>query len=216
MENNPIMNYIDEEKFYKIYKSHKTILEKLEDEGYDNVNKEKLTFEEFYNKYYNDSLDERQFKKSLTLTFLKNKNKIRVYWYEEPKLGTEFRNIVQELKDDDIQRSIIIIEVSVTPHAKQTLKELRINGIYIDVFLINELQVNISHNYLVPKHIICSQEEKLSVMRTYKVDRSQLMGIKASDPMAKYIGALKGQLVKIIRDSDIMEGEKTIAYRLVV
>ncbi len=214
-----------EERLFRLYRSRRTVLQILQDRGYADAEGEHQTFEEFCD-WVDDledsdtdteELSEKEIKESMVMTFSKaGKDEIRVYWYTEAKLGTEFRNIVGELKEEDISRAIIVIEVSVTPHAKNTLKGLRSQKMYIDVFRVEETQINISHNRLVPKHVVCSRGEKMKVMKAYQVDRTQLPYIKTIDPMVKYLGAVKGQLIKIIRNSETMKGEKVISYRLVV
>ncbi|MCS7140243.1 MAG: DNA-directed RNA polymerase subunit H [Candidatus Nezhaarchaeota archaeon] len=67
---------------------------------------------------------------------------------------------------------------------------------------------------LVPKHILLSKEEKKALVEQLKIKPEQLPWIRASDPVAKLIGAKPGDIVKIVRKSPTA-GE-TIAYRLVV
>lgn len=210
------MSLISEKKLYFLYKSRKTILEMLYDRGYKTAFQEHLTYEEFCDKFCYDSDDsEEKIKDRMTLVFEKDGIKIKIYWYRNRKLGAEFRDIIQELENEKIKNAIIITELSVTPHAKQTLKGLKLQGICIDVFLLKETQINISKNRLVPTHIVCSNEEKVKLMKIYKVNRNQLPSIKSTDPMVKYLGAKKGQLIKIIRESEVMKGEKTNSYRIV-
>ena len=67
---------------------------------------------------------------------------------------------------------------------------------------------------LVPKHILLTKEEKRQLLEQLKVRPEQLPWIRASDPVAKLIGAKPGDIVKIIRKSPTA-GE-TVAYRFVV
>jgi DNA-directed RNA polymerase I, II, and III subunit RPABC1 len=52
------------------------------------------------------------------------------------------------------------------------------------------------------------------VLRKYRAKEQQLPKILVTDPMAKYLGARKGNLVKIIRDSTTA-GEYVV-YRLAI
>ncbi|MEM4919794.1 MAG: DNA-directed RNA polymerase subunit H [Candidatus Nezhaarchaeales archaeon] len=67
---------------------------------------------------------------------------------------------------------------------------------------------------LVPKHILLTKEERKQLLEQLKIKPEQLPWIRASDPVAKLIGAKPGDIVKIIRKSPTA-GE-TIAYRFVV
>ena len=67
---------------------------------------------------------------------------------------------------------------------------------------------------LVPKHILLTKEEKRQLLEQLKIRPEQLPWIRASDPVAKLIGAKPGDKVKIIRKS-LTAGE-TVAYRFVV
>ncbi len=67
---------------------------------------------------------------------------------------------------------------------------------------------------LVPKHEIMSDAAVERVLKQYKVTKEQLPKIKAEDPVAKAIGAKKGQVLKITRNS--ITAGKAIYYRVVV
>lgn len=74
--------------------------------------------------------------------------------------------------------------------------------------------IKILEHELVPRHEIVLVEEGLEVLKKYGVKPEQLPWIKASDPVAKAIGAKPGDIVRIIRKSPV-EGE-VIVYRYVV
>ena len=62
--------------------------------------------------------------------------------------------------------------------------------------------------------MIATEEEKRKVLKKYMVKPSQLPKIISSDPMAKYLGLRKGQLVKILRQSQT--AGMHVVYRIVV
>ena len=114
---------------------------------------------------------------------------------------------------NSIQNGIIIIPGTVTSLAKQKLKESNDSrACHIEVFEDKELIVNITEHELVPKHIILSDEEKKSLLNKYRLKESQLPKILTTDPVARFLGLVKGQVVKIIRASET--AGRYITYRI--
>lgn len=73
---------------------------------------------------------------------------------------------------------------------------------------------NILEHELVPKHEILSKEEAVELMRALGIGPERLPWIRASDPVARVLGAKPGDIVRIIRKSHTA-GE-SVAYRFVV
>lgn len=67
---------------------------------------------------------------------------------------------------------------------------------------------------LVPKHELLTKEEALKVLRELGIHPEQLPWIRASDPVAKLLGAKPGDIIKIVRRSPT--AGVSIAYRFVV
>ena len=72
----------------------------------------------------------------------------------------------------------------------------------------------VTDHELVPKHEVLSPEEAIKVLRELGVTPEMLPWIKASDPVAKEIGAKPGDIVRIERRSPT--AGKIIVYRFVV
>ncbi len=76
------------------------------------------------------------------------------------------------------------------------------------------MKIKLQDHVLVPKHEVLSEEEAEELLTALGVNREDLPKIKADDPIAKEIGAKKGNIVRITRE-DKFTG-KSVVYRLVV
>jgi len=67
---------------------------------------------------------------------------------------------------------------------------------------------------LVPEHIIMKKEEVVELLKKYGVTKEKLPKILEKDPVVVAIGAKKGNVLKVIRDS--ITAGKAEYYRLVI
>ena len=103
----------------------------------------------------------------------------------------------------------------VTPDAQKTINTLLKKGITIWVWKLEETLIDISKHCYVPEHFICSEKEASEVIKKYG-KKSKLPSIRRNDVMIRFIGASKGQIIRIEEDSFCLHGEKTIRYVSVV
>jgi DNA-directed RNA polymerase subunit H (RpoH/RPB5) len=79
---------------------------------------------------------------------------------------------------------------------------------------IEKKQLDILQHKLVPYHVVLTEKEKNDFLEKFKITPDQLPKILNTDPVALYIDAQPGQIVKIIRKSHT--AKEAVAYRLVV
>ncbi len=77
----------------------------------------------------------------------------------------------------------------------------------------HEEEIDIFKSGLVPKHVILSEDEKASLLKSLNVTLKQFPRIKSADPVVKKLGAKKGDIVKISRSD---AGSEYDYYRVVV
>jgi DNA-directed RNA polymerases I, II, and III subunit RPABC1 len=82
------------------------------------------------------------------------------------------------------------------------------------MFMQEELLVNITHHELVPKHSVLQNSEKAELLKRYRAKDSQLPKIQCEDPIARYFGVRRGQVMKIVRPSET--AGRYVTYRLAV
>jgi DNA-directed RNA polymerase I, II, and III subunit RPABC1 len=202
---------MNEEEISKLFKVFKTLNKMMEDRGYiiskiDSINKE-------------DWLKDIKKSKSMNGFFTKlDKNdsskKIRLYYHyiPSPKLNMEMiKNFLEIMHKYKANSGIIIMSGKISQQARQKIQEIN-NELQVEVFTLNDLVVNITEYELVPKHILLSQKEKQLLLDRYKIKESQLPKILVTDPVARYLGLKRGDVVKIIRVSET--AGRYITYRI--
>ena len=129
------------------------------------------------------------------------------------KFDTGSRDIVfftKKLKTADIskvaasipdERKAEVILVTLDPLMTVHARSISVHfGPACELFSLPSLGINIAHSNLVPKHHLVSRAQHASLKEKLGVATlSQLPLIESSDPMAKYVRARPGDVVKIIR-----------------
>ena len=178
--------------------SLKTIFEMLYDRKIiDQAQKENMAgFSE-----YSDSI---QNKLSFTIQVTNN---VKILYYLPAKFKwSELKKCLEDTQNEDATLNLLILVVR--EKVSQNNMKL-INGFIgetiktIQVFDIKELQFNISHHILVPRHeILFDEQEVKDIINRYSLkSKFQLPHILRTDPMSKYLGLKGGDVVKITRVS---------------
>ncbi|AFZ81746.1 DNA-directed RNA polymerase, putative [Theileria equi strain WA] len=199
----------------RLFRCRRTCCEMLEDRGYFIPSQEKLeTFAEFKARY--ESYDRTRSKMLLVASQkTASENKVLVFFADETKkTGVKpIRELTERMEDHDIHRAILVTQNVLTSFAKDAIMEASPRNI-IENFMETELLVNITRHELVPKHVPLTMEEKQNLLQRYKVKENQIPRIQSADPVARYFGLSKGQVVKIIRPSET--AGRYVTFRLVV
>lgn len=62
--------------------------------------------------------------------------------------------------------------------------------------------VNVTKHHLVPAHQKLKPEEKKQLLLRYSLQESQLPQMLSRDPVARYYGLRRGDIVRIVRPSE--------------
>ncbi|KAF2755782.1 DNA-directed RNA polymerases I [Pseudovirgaria hyperparasitica] len=142
---------------------------------------------------------------------------IRIEFAPDGQIGTkELRTYIHTLHDENFYTGIFITKEPITSMGNRFLQgnqEFKPPG-GIETFSDQDLLVNISRHELVPKHILLSKEEKTALLERYRLKETQLPRMQVTDPMARYMGLRRGQVVKIIRPSQT--AGRYASYRWVI
>lgn len=127
-------------------------------------------------------------------------------WVEfspETTIGIKhIRQFAQHLDANNFTTGIFITIGPVTTAALRAFEPLADRGITAEHFREEDLLVNITRHELVPKHVLLSDEEKKILLDRYRLRETQLPRIQYGDPVARYLGLKRGNVVKIIRKSE--------------
>lgn len=204
----------DNADFYTLWRVRHTVLQMCHDRGY-LITQDELdeTFEQF-KQFHNGIKPERS---DLTVLCAHHNNindKIFVFFPEEPKIGIKtVTHYGDKMQAEDVHRAIIIVRIGLTPSAKEGIRKLGPDYI-MEAFTESELLINITEHELVPQHILLTPEEKEELFTRYKLKENQLMKITQADPVVRYYGYKRGQVIKIIRKSDT--AGRYVTHRLVI
>ena len=93
-------------------------------------------------------------------------------------------------------------------------KEEKDSLITLEIFTLDDLQVNITQHVLVPKHSVLLDDSKQELLKKYRIQEHQLPKIQIGDPIAKYFGVTRGQVMKIVRASET--AGRYVTYRIAI
>jgi len=197
----------------RLARVYQTITKMLDDRGYLLSTKMKEASKEQFREDFGDEPS----RAAMTIMVPKKDDpteQIFVFFPDEPKVGVKtIKTYASHMKDESVQRAILVVQVNLTPHARQSLVEVQ-SRFLIEQFQEAELLVNITRHVLVPVHVLLADDDKKILLQRYKVKETQLPRIQLSDPVARYYGVRRGQVMRIIRPSET--AGRYVTYRLCV
>merc|ERR1712027_143493 len=208
----------DEAEVYKMWRVRKTVMSLCHDRGY-LVTQDELdqTLDQFKQQFGDKPSEKQPSRQDLIILVAHNDDptdQMFVFFPEDLKIGIKtIKAYSKRMQEENITRAIIVVQQGMTPSAKQSLSDMAPKYI-LEHFLESELLINLTDHELVPEHVVMTPDEKRELLMKYKLKENQLMRIQAGDPVARYYGLKRGQVIKIIRPSET--AGRYISYRLVV
>ena len=206
-----------ETELYRCFESRQNIIKLLKYRNYDfEDSKQDLDFEKFKEIYSDFEIVDIKDSMSSDISIINNENEEKnciVQWISESKLNADKINEVVSEIPGKTKTVILISDNNPTPNAIESVKLLKsVNNIKIDIWNFNQTQFFAPDHIYVPSHRICTQQEKNKIFNVYGRD---LPKINTDDIMVKYLAAVKGNLIEIIRPSETMNNKLDCSYRIV-
>ncbi|KAF8094466.1 hypothetical protein N665_0362s0009 [Sinapis alba] len=206
---------LPDEEIRRLFRVNKTLNHMLKDRGYTVTDAElKMTQEQFIDKY-GENMERKDL---LTLKTKKNddSDKIFVFFLEGTKIKMdEIKSCFKRMESHNVLRAILVVKKDMNRFALAAITDANSRlKLYLEVFKETELLMNVKEHAFVPEHIALTTEEKKALLEKYTVKENQLPRIQYTDPIAKYYGLKRGEVVKIIRKSET--SGRYVTYRYVI
>jgi DNA-directed RNA polymerase subunit H (RpoH/RPB5) len=110
-----------------------------------------------------------------------------------------------------------VILVALTPPSENVLKAIKaLAAERVQFFHIRQLQFDVTTHRMAMPHRILKEDERNAMFKRYNVTKpgEQLPWIDSQDTMAKWIGAMPGDILEVTRHSDVAGPQ--LYYRFVV
>ncbi|GAU94441.1 hypothetical protein RvY_06213 [Ramazzottius varieornatus] len=209
----------DEQESYRLWRARKTVLQMCHDRGYLIAQHElDQTLEGFTEVFGDKPATEKKPSRNDLLILAQHSQdpteQMLIFWPDDGKVGIKtIKTYFQQMQEQSVSRAVIVIRQGMTPSAKTALSDMAPKYI-MEHFTEAELMFNVTEHELVPKHILLTPEEKQELLTRYKLKEHQLPRMQLGDPVARYFGLKRGQVVKIIRTSET--AGRYVTYRLVI
>ena len=205
----------------KLNTSRSVVLDMIEKRGYSTEKYREYSINEI-EKMYNTHLSSKSILGPLDMTMKNENSTLYVKYILNMKIRiTNIINLINDLTDNDnlLINNDTLILLTNDKIVNSTLDELlesiyQKNNIFIQIFHIDSVMIDITKHVFVPEHILINQEEKEELFNKYNLTSyTQLPIIAKDDPVCKYHGGKRDDIFKIINNSET--SGIYISYRLV-
>ena len=196
------------EKAWMIYR---TVCEMLDDRGYTQVDEGTTLYgtRELFNSAVAPFGTIEKDRMSMTRANPETGKNLIVLFSEEDSIGIKpILALTERMSDMKLRHCILVYPKTVTAPAKKSILKGKLR---IELFSDDELVMNITKHRLMPKHTLLNAGEKEALFQESDLKESQLTRILPTDPMAKYLGARRGDVIKVVRRSET--AGRSIMYR---
>ena len=193
-----------------MWRVNKTVHQMVSDRGY-LVSRGELEMDlQQFQQQHPEPIDRQNL--TFVVTHSITSEKLLVFFADEETLGiTRLRKMMERMRESTIMKAILIFPLKLSPQANKFVNEMQQQQYFVELFSEAELLVNITKHVLVPKHEVLVNEAKLLLLKRYRLKETQLPRIMVTDPVARYYGLKRGQVVKITRPSET--AGKYVTYR---
>lgn len=135
-----------------------------------------------------------------------------VFFPDDQSVGIKpIKDYISKMTKESVTNGIVVCRNNPTPAACKLMAQ--IPGKYrLERFCEADLLVNITQHELVPMHKVLGEEQKREILKRYRLKDTQLPRIHHEDPVARYYGMVRGQVVQIIRPSET--AGRYVTYRI--
>ncbi len=205
-----------------LWKSRETIIEMMKDRKYTDlqgqISMSFVDFSEWVGDDEEDVVMDAMTIEGLTKTTKTTKTKVsrkcKVAWVMKPTIAilTSFSSLHTE---GGYTTVILVCKQPAKHQGMKGVADLHSMGIHVEMFSVAELQYNLTRHKDVPRHVIVSKKMKKELITAYG-DKSCIMRIHNTDPVIRYLGGRKGDLVEINEPSITQPGYCDLVFKLVV
>ncbi|XP_074564862.1 DNA-directed RNA polymerase V subunit 5A [Curcuma longa] len=199
---------------HRYFLARRTLLEMLRDRGFPVPDDElALTLPAFRAKLGDKpKLDDLRISLSVPSKGSPPKKLLVIFFGTEPFKLSTLREMYNAVKQENLTNLILVLQSKMSSKARDGVKE--ISRIKVETFQITELLVNITKHVLMPKHEFLTTDEKQDLLKKYNVGESQFPRMLETDPVSRYYGLKKGQIVKVTYEGELTGSHVT--YRCVM